>query len=77
MPRRAFTGLGVPSKVARGQKVNKLLDHEYVVALDLSHLPDVREGEEVSIIIPEPDPLTSSNYTPVTLRDGAGHGKDK
>jgi hypothetical protein len=59
----------------RGQNVNKLLDHEYVVVLDLSHLPDVREGEEVSIIIPEPDPFTSSNYTPVTLRDAAGPGK--
>jgi alanine racemase len=61
----------------RGQNVNKLLDHEYVVVLDLSHLPDVREGEEVNITIPDPDPFTSSNYTPVTLRDGAGDGKGK
>jgi hypothetical protein len=59
------------------EKVNKLLDHEYVAALDLSHLPDVREGEEVNIIIPPPAPLTSSNYTPVTLRDSAAQGKGK
>ena len=63
--------------LVRGQKVNKLLDHEYVIVLDISHLPDVREGEEVNIIFPEPDPLTSSSSTPVTLRDGAGHGKGK
>jgi len=69
--------------------VNKLLDHEHVIVLDISHLPDVREGEEVTIILPEPDflaqslrgehfsPLDSSSSTPVTLRDGAGHGKGK
>jgi alanine racemase len=61
----------------RGQKVNKLLDHEYVVVLDLSQLPDVREGEEVNITFPEPKPLISSSSTPVTLQDGAGHGKGK
>jgi len=63
--------------LVRGQKVNKLLDHEYVVVLDMSHLPDVREGEEVDIIFPEPKPFISSSSTPVTLRDGAGHGKGK
>ena len=36
--------------VLRGQKVNKLLDHEYVIVLDIPHLPDVQEGEEVNII---------------------------
>jgi alanine racemase len=61
--------------LVRGQRVNKLLDHEYVIVLDLSHLPDVREGEEVNIILPEPDsPLDSPTSTPVTLRDGAGPG---
>src|SRR5438128_6231434 len=64
--------------LVRGQKVNKLLDHEYVIVLDLSHLLDVREGEEVTIILPEPNsPLDSSSSTPVTLRDGAGPGKGK
>jgi alanine racemase len=62
--------------LVRGQKVNKLLDHEYVIVLDLSSLPDVREGEEVDIILPEENsPLDSSSSTPVTLRDGAGPGR--
>jgi alanine racemase len=56
--------------LVRGQKVNKLLDHEYVVVLDISQLPDVREGEEINIIFPEAKPLISSSSTPVTLRDG-------
>jgi alanine racemase len=64
--------------LVRGQRVNKLLDHEHVIVLDISHLPDVREGEEVTIILPEPNsPLDSSSSTPVTLRDGAGTGKGK
>ena len=64
--------------LVRGQRVNKLLDHEYVIVLDISHLLDVREGEEVTIILPEPNsPLDSSSSTPVTLRDGAGTGKGK
>jgi alanine racemase len=64
--------------LVRGQKVKKLLDHEYVIVLDMSHLPDVREGEEVDIVFPKPDdPLISSSSTPVTLRDGAGQGKGK
>jgi alanine racemase len=59
--------------LVRGQRVNKLLDHEYVIVLDLSHLPDVREGEEVNIVPPEDDSGLNSTYsTPVTLRDGAG-----
>jgi alanine racemase len=58
--------------LVRGQRVKKLLDHEYVIVLDITHLPDVREGEEVNIIFPEPYPLQSSSSTPVTLRDGAG-----
>ena len=62
--------------LVRGQRVKKLLDHEHVIVLDLSHLPDVREGEEVTIILPGPNsPLDSSSSTPVTLRDGAGPGK--
>jgi alanine racemase len=63
--------------LVRGQKVNKLLDHEYVIVLDISHLPDVREGEEINIIFPEPKPIISSSSTPVTLRDGPRHGKSK
>lgn len=60
----------------RGQGVKKLLDHEHVIVLDISHLPDVREGEEVDIILPEPNsPLDSSSTTPVTLWDGAGAGR--
>jgi alanine racemase len=58
--------------LVRGQRVNTLLDHGYVIVLDISHVPDVREGEEVDITFPEPDPLQSSGWTPVTLRDGAG-----
>jgi len=63
--------------LVRGKKVKKLLDHEYVIVLDLSHLPDVREGEEVTILLPGPDsPLdTSWSLAPVTLRDSAGLGK--
>jgi alanine racemase len=58
--------------LVRGQKVNKLLDHEHVVVLDVSQLPDVREGEEVTIVLPYPNsPLISSSTTPVTLREGA------
>ena len=65
--------------LVRGQRVKKLLDHEYVIVLDISHLPDVREGEEVAIILPEPNsPLdTSWSLAPVTLRDGASPGKGK
>jgi alanine racemase len=36
----------------RGQRVKTLLDHEDLIVLDLSHLPDVREGEVVDIILP-------------------------
>ena len=62
----------------RGPTVKKLLDHEYVIVLDLSGLPDVREGEEVNMILPEPNsPLHTYGPTPVTLRDGAGPGKGK
>jgi alanine racemase len=62
--------------LVRGQTMKKLLDHEYVIVLDLSHLPDVREGEEVTMILPEPNsPLdSSSSAAPVTLRDGARPG---
>ena len=72
----------------RGQKVNKLLDHEYVIVLDISHLHDVREGEEVTLVLPdEPvirrppqpnSPLDSSwSSAPVTLREDPGAGKGK
>jgi alanine racemase len=74
--------------LVRGEKVKKLLDHEYVIILDISHLPDVREGEEVTMILPDEvvlgrppqanSPLDSSwSSPPVTLRDGAVPGKGK
>lgn len=59
----------------RGQMVETLADHEYVVVLDLSRLPDVQEGEEVEIILPDPNsPLDSPLSVPVTLREGAING---
>jgi len=62
--------------LVHGRKVKKLLDHEYVIVLDLSHLPDVREGEEVDMMLPKPDsPLLTYSSTPVTLREGAGPGR--
>src|SRR5688572_10489208 len=74
--------------LVRGERVNKLLDHEYVITLDISHLPDIREGEEVTMVLPDEvvlrrppvlnSPLDSSwSSAPVTLRDGAGPGKGK
>jgi alanine racemase len=74
--------------LVRGQRVNKLLDHEYVIVLDISHLPDVQEGEEVTIVLPDEEvlrrppvpnsPLDSSwSSAPVTLRGDAGPGKGK
>lgn len=63
----------------RGQKVNKLLDHEYVIVLDLSKLPEVREGEEVTLVLPDPDSLLDTSWSspPVTLRDGVGPVKSR
>src|SRR5262249_9065106 len=54
----------------RGRKVRKLLDHEHVVTLDLSAFPDVKAGEEVTLVLPEEhSPLdTSATVAPVTLR---------
>jgi len=64
--------------LVHGQTVKKLLDHEYVIVLDLSRLPDVREGEEVNMILPEPNsPLHTYSPAPVTLQEGAGPGKGK
>lgn len=55
----------------RGQKVKKLLDHEYVIVLDLSPFPDVREGEEVDMILPDArSPLLTWSPATVTLRGG-------
>src|SRR5262249_2667242 len=61
-----------------GRKVGKLLDHEYVVTLDLSAFPDVKPGEEVTVVLPnEYSPLdTSSTVAPVTLRDAHGVGSE-
>jgi alanine racemase len=61
--------------VVRGERVKKLLDHEYMIVLDLSRLPDVREGEEVDIVLPgEDSPLLTWSPIPVTLREDAGPG---
>jgi alanine racemase len=63
----------------RGRKVGKLLDHEYVVTLDLSAFPEVKPGEEVTLVLPaEYSPLdTSSTLVPVTLRDPRAAGREK
>jgi hypothetical protein len=64
--------------LVRGQKVKKLLDHEHVITLDLSQLPEVRKSEEVTVVLPESNsPLNSNRATPVTLRDGASPGKGR
>jgi alanine racemase len=74
--------------LVRGERAKKLLDHGYVIILDISHLADVREGEEVTLVLPDEvvtgrppvpnSPLDSSwSEAPVTLRDGAGPGKDQ
>ena len=74
------------SYFVRGKRVRKLLDHEHVIVLDISQLPDVREGEEVTIVLPDEvvtgrppesnSPLDSSwSWAPVTLRDGATRGR--
>ncbi|MBW2271462.1 MAG: alanine racemase [Deltaproteobacteria bacterium] len=56
----------------RGQAVEKLLDHEYVVVLDLSELPDVEAGEEVTMVFDADDSPLHTNYSaPVTLVDDA------
>src|SRR5262245_59625740 len=50
----------------------EVLDHEYVIVLDLTPLSDVREGENVEIILPGPDsPLLTWSPAAVTLRGGA------
>jgi alanine racemase len=92
---KADTRVGLVSNIpndevtyfVRGERVNKLLDHEYMIILDISHLPDVREGEEVTMVLPDRvdrlppvpnSPLDSSwSEAPVTLRDGSGPGKGK
>src|SRR5262249_52430357 len=50
----------------RGRKVRKLLDHEYVVTLDLSDFPDVKPGEEVALVLPVD---YSPTLPPVTFHD--------
>jgi alanine racemase len=56
--------------LVRGRKVKKLLDHEYVITLDLSNLPDIGEGEEVTLVLPDPNStLYSTSSTPVTLKE--------
>lgn len=54
----------------RGKEVEKLLDHEVVVVLDISELPDVEAGEEVTMIFSGDDsPLDTSYSAPTTLID--------
>jgi alanine racemase len=62
----------------RGRKVPKLLDHEHVVTLDLSAFPDVKAGEEVTLVLPDTySPLdTSATVAPVTLDDARAVGSE-
>src|SRR6266545_4904026 len=62
----------------RGRKVAKLLDHEYVVTLDLSAFPDVKAGEEVTLVLPDDySPLdTAATVPPVTLRGARAVGSE-
>jgi alanine racemase len=55
----------------RGRKVGKLLDHNYVVTLDLSDFPDVNPGEEVTVVLPGEYSALDTSFTlaPVTLHD--------
>jgi len=82
-PLAADTPVGLVSHIpndevtyqVRGKIVKPLADHEYVVVLDLSRLPDVQEGEEVEIILPDLNsPLDTPLSVPVTLREGAING---
>jgi alanine racemase len=58
------------SYYVNGQRVEKLLDHEVVVVLDLSDMPEVGEGEEVTMVFSGDDsPLDTSYSAPVTLLD--------
>src|SRR5262249_48136477 len=72
----------VPKKdvtyLIRGRKVRKLLDHEYVVTLDLSAFPDVKPGEGVRWVRPEesPPPDPPATVAPVTLRDARAVGSE-
>jgi alanine racemase len=54
----------------KGEDVDVLLDHETVVVLDLSEMPNVQEGEEVTIHFDPStgDVLDTSPPLPVTLR---------
>ena len=62
----------------RGEAVEKLLDHEVVIVLDISDVPDVQEGEEVTMVFSgDRSPLDTSYSAPVTLRDDAGHEEGK
>src|SRR5262249_9372966 len=62
----------------RGRKVDKLLNQEHVVTLDLSAFPDVKPGEEVTLVMSdEYSPLdTSATVAPVTLRDARVLGSE-
>ena len=68
----AHIPMDVVTYLVRGQKVTKLLDHEYVIVLDLSPFPNVKEGEEVDMILPDANsPLLTWSPATVTLREGA------
>lgn len=55
----------------RGQMVEKYLDHETVVVLDLSEFADVKAGEEVTMIFKGDNSVLNTSYSaPITLQDG-------
>ncbi len=52
----------------QGKPVNKLLDHEVVVVLDISDFPDTKVGDEVMMTFSGDDsPLDTSYSAPTTL----------
>lgn len=55
----------------RGKPVKRLIDHEVMIILDLSEVPDAREGEDVTMVFDGDDsPLDTSYSAPVTLQGG-------
>lgn len=62
----------------RGRQVEKLLDHEMVIVLDISDLPEVQEGEEVTMVFTGNASLLNMTYSaPVTLQDDSGREPGK
>ncbi len=54
----------------RGQKVEKIVDHETVIVLDLSEFSDVSVGEEVTMVFKGDSSVLDTSYSaPITLLD--------